>query len=529
MLPGTGIGQAPSEGSAPLPVHAEVVAGGELERYLRMLQVTGDAERYPWSIRAFSPRDLSRLAPAESAHPWAARFAFTPSAEPGLHLAMVRPAAEMIYNSAFPHGINDGATWAGRGATVAARFGVAASWGPVSVVLAPQAFIAQNADFELAPTGYSDERRFANSLSPTGIDAPQRFGDERYGRFDPGESTLRADLKYVTFGVSTASQYWGPAVAHPIVLGNNAGGFPHAFAGTSTPLDLRIARVHGRLVWGELRQSNFTHAGAGEDRRFMSGIVTLVEPPIPGLELGFTRFYHTTWPEDGLTTDLVLAPLEAFLKENRSTGQPNNEDASNQIASVFARWALPPAGFEIYGEFGREDHSWNARDFLLEPDHISAYLAGFQKVWKLEGNRRGVLRGELLNSQVTMLEQVRGQSRFYVHSRVRQGHTARGQILGSAAAMGGGGGLLEMDLFHRGGRWTVSGSRMIRNDRPPAPTAGEPGPRGHDVLYSLHAETLMFLRNFDLTARIGGAYNLNRDYRKDVFNVNAAFGLTWHP
>ena len=55
----------------------------------------------------------------------------------------------------------------------------------------------------------------------------------------------------------------------------------------------------------------------------------------------------------------------------------------NQLASLFARWVLPGAGFEIYGEFGREDHSANLRDFLSEPDHGgSSRMLGLRKMWR---------------------------------------------------------------------------------------------------------------------------------------------------
>lgn len=528
------VGQRPVEDSVPgvtsagMPaVHAEVFAGSELERYLRALQLTDQASLYPWSIRGFSQRELKRIAPSAPDHPWVGRYDLRPPSSRSPSVSLVRPSMGAVYNSAFPHGSNDGPTWAGRGATVSGIAGVAVHWGALSLTLAPRVFYAQNADFDLAPNGRSGDGTFADPLS-VGIDHPQRFGDAGYGRLDPGESTLRVDLPFVAAGISTASQQWGPGAEQPIILGNNAGGFPHVFVGTAAPLDLRVARIHGRLVWGELAQSDYSLVDGDASRRFMGGIVALVEPPVRGLELGFARFYHTAWPDGGPGRDLILQPLESFLKVNRTTGL-GNEDVSNQIASVFLRWVLPASGFELYGEYGREDHNWNFRDFLLEPDHTSSYLIGFQKGWSSSGGRLTVLRGELLNSQVSALEQVRGQSRFYVHDRVRQGHTQRGQILGSANGLGGGGGILAVDRYHRRGRWTLGTSRSIRNGHAPAPTADEPGPRGHDLIYTLDGEALMFLGAFDLSAGLSGVYNLNRNHQSDVFNLNAALGLTWTP
>src|SRR5690606_39168707 len=97
--------------------------------------------------------------------------------------------------------------------------GVAARYGPVSLTLAPLFFWAQNRGFDLLPNGRSGRLAFADPVSPGSIDLPQRFGDSPYARLDPGQSTLRVDLPFLAAGVSTADQYWGPALVHPLVLG----------------------------------------------------------------------------------------------------------------------------------------------------------------------------------------------------------------------------------------------------------------------------------------------------------------------
>jgi hypothetical protein len=517
--------RAVAQGSSPVPVHAELFAGGEFEEYLRTLQVTGRVPLYPWSIRGFSRLELGRLAPVDSVHPWVGRYDLAPDGG-ARGITLVQPQGELVLNSNFPYGINNGPTWTGRGLTASARFGFRGHWGPVSVSLVPEAFIAQNAGFEIFDHGVVGDSAFAASRRPNSIDAPQRFGDGAYGRIDPGESGIRIDLPLVTAGLSTASQYWGPAGAHPLLLGNNAGGFVHAFAGTGTPVDLWVGRAHGRIVWGILEQSRYSWVQGREPRRFMSGLVAVFTPRwTPGLEVGAGRFFHSPWPGRNLSFDHLLKPLEGLLKENLDTGQPDNSDPDNQIASVFARWVFPGAGVEVYGEFGREDHSWDSRDLLLEPDHISAYMLGFRRVWARGPDELVALRGELINSQITHLEQTRGQSGFYVHSAMQQGHTHRGQILGSAAAYGGGGGLLAIDRYHEGGRWTVEASRLLRSELSPRTVGGVEQPSGVDVVYGLDAEALVFLRGLDLTARVSAAHNLNRNFADDRFNLGAAVGV----
>ncbi len=95
-------------------------------------------------------------------------------------------------------------------------------------------------------------------MTGVSIDLPQHFGDGPYTRVDPGQSSLRLDARGVAAGLSTANQHWGPAAEHPLLLGSNAPGFLHAFLGTSEPVDVWIGSLHGRVVYGRLRQSGYS-------------------------------------------------------------------------------------------------------------------------------------------------------------------------------------------------------------------------------------------------------------------------------
>lgn len=192
---------------------------------------------------------------------------------------------------------------------------------------------------------------------------------------------------------------------------------------------------------------------------------------------------------------------------------------------MFARWTFPQSGFELYGEYGREDHSYDARDLLSEPDHISGYMVGFQKVWRYSDVHFTALRGEVVNTQVSHLVLVRDQSPFYTHALTRQGHTQRGQLLGSPAGYGGAGSILAADYYHPGGRWTVSWTQTLRRDAwlnsPEAPSPS----RAPDVIYAFGGEALFFKRRFDVTTGATVVYNLNRNFVSDQFNINALLGV----
>lgn len=514
--------------AVPTDLRGEAFVGSELDAYLRVLQVRGEASLYPWSIRSFSPREVERLMAVDSAHPWRDRYSLRPDSTPGFRASLVRPRVRMMYNTAFPYGVDDGAIWAGRGATASVQAGFSLEFGPLSATIAPVAFWAENRDFELQPNGYRGRMAFADARWPDLVDAPQRFGTASYTRIDPGQSTIRADIGPVAVGVSTANQQWGPARYYPLILGGNAPGFIHTFAGTSHPVDVWIGKVHGRLVWGRLEQSAYSSMPSDSSRRLMTGVVGSFTPRgVPGLEIGVSRFFHSPWMGGGIPGRDLLLPLQGFLKAGLSDRDDNSEaEVRNQLASVFFRTVFPRSGFEVYGEYGRDDHNWDFRDLVLEPDHQSAYLLGLSKVWERSATERVALHGEVVNSQVTHLSRVRPEGTFYYHTGLRQGHTHRGQFLGSPAVYGGGGSTLAADYIHPGGRWTISWSRTIRQDDAPITWGGSSTSQGVDSYHALNAEVLRFYGRWELAAGLTGVYNRRRYFDSNVFNLNAGFSVT---
>ena len=511
------LAQAGGRGAEPLPVWGEVFVGSEAESYLRDLQLIGAVPLYPWSLRSLSQGEVLRLAPHDSTLPWARRYTF--GSKSSARIALVRPVVTARWNSAFPFGANDGAVWAGRGVTGAIAAGVAAAYGPVSVTVAPLAFRAQNAFVSLMPTGDTGRLAFRDAFFG-GIDLPQRFGDRPYGMVDPGQSTIRVDGFGLAAGFSTANLAWGPAREFPILFGNNAAGFPHAFLGTSGPVDLRVVRLHARIVWGKLYQSAYAGDTAGGGLRFGAGaLVVLTSVHMPGLEIGVARFTHRVWRGGGPTLSDLLVPLRYQYRGNVTLAVNDN-----QLASAFFRWVLPRSGFEVYGEYGRDDYNQNLRDFVEEPDHIGGYTVGIAKAFRA-GPIMRVFRFEVQNLQFSVLAQGRGWAPFYTSGSISQGHTNRGQVLGSYAGLGGAGAIAAFDIYRPSGRWSFSWSRVLRRQRGDFATTGQPDPKGLDVVHALGANALFFRRRYDITAGLTGVYEFSRDFGHDVFNLNASLGM----
>jgi len=506
-----------------------VFAGGELDHYLRTLQNVGAAGSYPWSIRGFSPLEVRDLGVGERHHPWAGRFTTAPAGEGRLEYGLLRPRGTMTYNSAFPYGRNSGPAWEGRGVTTTVRLGGYVRYGPLSLVVAPVGFRAENRDFELAPAAAGRRGAFRSPVNPHQIDLPQRFGADTYSRVDPGFSTLRLDGAGVTAGVSTAAQQWGPGQVHPMVLGANAGGFSHAFVGTRRPVNVGIGRFHARYMAGRLEQSEYSPLTGDRARRVGSGFALVFQPRgLEGLEVGTTRFLHRFWPEDGLKRDDILGALQTFRKRKIPDA---DRFPDSQFASVFARWNFPDAGFEFFGEYVRVDNSWTFRTFLLEPDDQAGYALGLRRVWEGEDGTLTAFRGEVLTSGSGHRE--RGGARvaeafrarpIYHHHQILQGHTHRGQLLATPVGLNGTGSIMGLDRYGPDGRWTVEWERLVIRDRSlRAPTSDAPDA---DVMFVLGAEVVRFRGPVDLEAGVRAVYNKNRNLQEDAFNLSLRVGAT---
>jgi hypothetical protein len=529
---------------APIDVRDEYFAGSELEAYLRTLQTLGIAPAYPWSLRKLSPREIDRLMPADTAfHPWAGRFDFSPGPRPHAYARWLRPQLGARVNSGFPWGLNDGAVWAGRGVTGWASGGFAARWGALSLVVDPIAFTAQNADFPIVENGRPGALRFGEARFSGGVDYPQRFGDRPYARLDAGESTLRLDYAGASAGVSTAHEWWGPSQRFPYLLGTNAGGFPHVFLGTGRPADLWLLKLHGRVLWGQLDESPYFQATGVSSfltrpRRFATGLTVVLQPRgLDQLELGLSRFIHAPWPDSGLPGRYVFRSFEGIFKKNLRVGggiptDDRSRDGENQLASVFGRFSVPAYGFEVYGEFGREDHPWDGRYLILTPDEQSSMTFGVAKSWLRPGRGRITrLRGESINFQQSQVDKFRGGRPTYTHqSGSNQGHTQRGQILGAGVGVSSAAGAFAaLDFLERNGRWTVEWSRIVRQDRGAEHPELQADRRALDVVHSVSAERLLFWRGLDVLGGVSAAYDFNRDFLRDRGNVSLYLSLTGRP
>jgi len=372
-------------------------------------------------------------------------------AQPDTPKGLVEPAPvslEVTGNSAYPRDRNNGAVWNGVGVNAQATLGFTMQRSIVTLGFLPVVTGQENAWYEYAASTRTNRSPYANPDHP-GIDYPRRFGaDAFYGLF-PGQSFVRVDVGPVSAAASTENLWLGAMQIYPLLLSNTGPGFPHVRVGTPKGIDLKYVNVEAHAFVGELRESEYFDGNAGNDAHVFGGTVITLEPTfVPGLHLGIARVYHdvSTFTENSLgfyAGRLISSP---FWEGG------GNRRTENAIGTVFLRWKHPESGFEVYGEWGREDTPTNMENLIREPDWSRAWGLGLQKVM-VSPNRLTRIYAEIIHlAEGVSVRSGNGYYTFYTHSQVTQGHTNRGQMLGAGLGPGSRSRVLGVDVFGAGSR-----------------------------------------------------------------------------
>jgi hypothetical protein len=455
-------------GRAPLPqlLHP----GGELDQRLRADELL-DFGTTGWSlIRSPSSTIHERSAAGNGVRP-------------------IAPEARLVYNSAIPFSVNQGAMWAGRGGNFQLLAGLLADAGPLRLILAPQLTYSRNAAFEHLLPDEWEERAWESSIPPwhTGrhsIDLPLRFGDDPELRLLWGQSTVALRAGALEGGLSSENQWWGPGIRNSIVMSSNAAGIPHLFLRTGAPLETRVGSFEVRWISGMLEESGFWHrverdgTGGTDSRSLSAAAGVFTSAAFPGLSVGVARAVYEG--ADGVAGVLGhSANVFLLWNQDRHAARP---PASEQILSFFWRFRLPAEGAELYGEWARHELPTSFRDLLLAPEHSQGYTLGAQ--WVGELRQGGALR---LQAEHTYLEEsptFRGRpiGTFYSGDIVPQGYTHRGEVIGAAIGPGASGQWLAADyLMRRFDLGAFAGRVRWANDAYYDQPGGHNTFLGHDV------------------------------------------------
>ncbi|AMQ57518.1 capsule assembly Wzi family protein [Algoriphagus sanaruensis] len=281
-------------------------------------------------------------------------------------------------------------------------------------------------------------------------DFPQSFGNGVYSKLWWGQTKLTAQYGAFEAGISTKNIWWGPGQWNSLTFSNNAAGFPHLTINTVKPAKTLIGNIEFQFLMGKLASSKLGGTGIEElDNRFFDQLdddwrylnaVTLTWHPkwIDGVSLGFSRTvqqYSETL--SGRFFDLFPV-FQGFQKKRFFEGGDTVDFDSNgqdQQFTIFGSYKNRPSNLEVYFEFGRRDHSYNWREFILNPEHARAYIFGFLKLFDSPfPNQKIQIRSEITHQQESVNRYIRysglkGLSSWHMHHQAR-GFTNFGQPLG---------------------------------------------------------------------------------------------------
>ncbi len=349
------------------------------------------------------------------------------------------------YNTSHPSGRNDGPIWQGVGLNSAVSFGGSFRWKYLTLKLNPVFGFSQNKAYDLHPYPYRDNQ--PNSYWIQRVDYVQRYGDSRVLSINPGESEFSFKYKRFETGVSTTQFISGPGIQTSLIYGMNAPGIPRVFLGTSRPVNIYVGQLGVNYFYGFQKKSDYLDLRTDNRLTTIHNLQVVYNPSFaPNLQVGLNRTYQEFYSSD---FNQILADVrkmfDPFTKKGLTGTVEESADPDNQLAVVFFRWAFPKQQFEIYGEWGRNDHSVDLDEFFIQPDHYRAYLFGGLKSFKLDQNRLLGIGFELnhLDAPRNSLIRLRPTNPFGgalgpwgTHHAQVIGLTNKGQLLGNGYGLG---------------------------------------------------------------------------------------------
>jgi hypothetical protein len=395
-------------------------------------------------------------------------------------LDIIEPQFLMVRNSGLPFSQNTGVMWAGRGISTRTLAGFRLEVPNARLIFAPQVVLSENKYWlqrhpryfqPVTPLAYIGRGyTFPYYFYTFPIDHPLSFGENSIRIFDPGESSLIVHGRGLEAGVSTENQWWGPGIRNAILLSNNAPGFPHAFVRTSRPIRTPLGGLELRWLVGALEESRYFDTVSVNDTRSLAALgLTLQSRWDPNLSVGVARSVYATadgWKDVALRWGDVFKGVTAANDSilDQVWEEPPLPGGRDQLFTVFARWVFPESGAEIYSEWGRTQVPKSIGAFLRSPNHTQGYTVGMQ--WRSNEFGPGSVR---LQAELTQLEQSATfrdgpVGSWYTSSRVVQGYTHKGQVIGGAIGPGASSQFAAADYLARSWRAGAYVGRIRTNE-----------------------------------------------------------------
>lgn len=371
-------------------------------------------------------------------------------------LSLISATIDQQYNKTLPYDWNLGAMIPAAGYQSVYKMGVFARIGKhITIQLAPEFVQAENKSFEtfgqeLGDAAWTSYYRFLNTT-----DIPERFGNSRYSKVLPGQSSIRYNTEQFSFGISTENCWWGPGYRNALVMSTNAPGFLHATFNTRKPIQTPIGSFEGEVIAGTLSnsgilpprinsvdpQGNFVYEPKPTGTRYITGMVLTWQPKwTPNLYLGIAKASYLY--SSDISNPLDALPLQGFFGKAITKNEGNGMKSS--MGSLFFRYVMPAEHAELYFELGRKDASLMPWNIVQNKQYRRAYVAGLRKLFDSKRSSHIQLTAELTQLQAPTADLIHDPDSWYTDRYVRQGYTNMGRSIGAGIGPGSNSQTLEI-------------------------------------------------------------------------------------
>jgi hypothetical protein len=329
-------------------------------------------------------------------------------------------------NSTQPYGWNDDGMIKAKGSQTMTRWGAYTRFGPLSIQYMPEDIKAENLPYEIG----------------------EDYGTittNKYKRNFLGQSSVRLNLKSISLGWSTENIWWGPGQFSSLLMSNNAPGFPHFTFNTTKPIITKLGSFEWQLITGRLNQDTsmpFENIYLRKNlnwnySKIYNGLNFAFQPIfLKGFFIGINRSFQYTENLIPNTNNFIgnYIPVFSNFFKAQLGGVAEDNIPRDQQLSIFTRWLFPKTHSEFYFEYGKNDHSYNFRDFWIDPQHSAIYLVGFTNLLVLKNNKYLEIKSELIQTAQSTDYLVRNAYDWYQYPN--GGYTHENQILGAGSGIG---------------------------------------------------------------------------------------------
>ncbi|MBN2618560.1 MAG: hypothetical protein JXR64_09660 [Spirochaetales bacterium] len=445
------------------------------------------------------------------------------------NLDIISPEIFVSYNHDYASGGSDRAALQGKGINSSVISGFLFYNKYFSLRFSPEIFISQNSDFEIVPTafssGYGDYWTVFDNL--------QRYGDDPFYILSLGQSAIRINYSNLSLGIGTENITTGFAKRNSFLLSNNAQGFPHVDFGSEKPFTIKyLGSIEPKMLWGVLQESPYFDDNTSNDYGWISGMFVGYTPAFAkNLMIGFNHLYTSPLSEWDYR-DLV-----GGIPGVDSINTPGDSGDNDMMVSLTYRWVFPKSGFEIYGEWARNDNYTSWLQLYSFPEHTQGYTLGLSSILaQINSQAYFQLSIEYTDSMRERTALFSPAGPWYRHGYAgwTQGYTNNGQIIGLDIGPGSESLWLELKYIFLKGSLSLIAERVVMDKdyyyevRDGWGLSSKNDVYGVPTFFNLGLQYIYNLDKFQIYAGFMNNLNFNRNFVKSYHqnNLHFEFGIT---